>query len=69
MVEDSRLALELSVIQTLAQRLTRILMRRDPLSERVHLGKLGVAGISLVAVLKAISRRAGHRRPTTAAQP
>ena len=68
-VEDSRLALELSVIQTLAQRLTRMLMQRDPLSERVHLGKLGVAGISLVAVFKAISHRAGHRRPTTAAQP
>jgi squalene synthase HpnC len=69
MVADSRLALELSVIQTLARRLTRILMRRDPLSERVHLGKLGVAGISLFAVLKAISRRAGHRRPTAAARP
>ncbi len=48
LVEDWRLALEISVIQTLAQHLTRILTRRDPLSERVHLGKLGVAGVSLV---------------------
>jgi squalene synthase HpnC len=69
MVEDSRLALELSVIRTLAHHLTRVLTRRDPLSERVHLGKFGVAGISIVAVLKAISRRASRRSPTTAAQP
>ena len=69
LVEDGRLALELSVIQTLAQHLTRILMQRDPLSERVHLGKLGVAGVSLFAVLKAVIRRAGLRRQTTAAQP
>jgi squalene synthase HpnC len=69
MVEDGRLALELSVIQTLAQHLTRMLMRRDPLSERVHLGKLSVAGISLIAVLKAVIRRAGLHRPTSVAQP
>jgi squalene synthase HpnC len=69
LVEDARLALELSVIQTLAQHLTRILIRRDPLSERVHLGKLGVAGVSLLAVLKAVIRRAGLHRQTTAAQP
>ena len=69
LVADWRLALEISVIQTLAQRLTRILMQRDPLSERVHLGKLGVAGISLLAVLKGVTRRAGHHRATSAAQP
>jgi squalene synthase HpnC len=69
LVEDARLALELSVIQTLARHLTRILMRRDPLSERVHLGKLGVAGISLLAVLKGVTLRAGLHRPTSAAQP
>jgi hydroxysqualene synthase len=69
LVADWRLALEISVIQTLAQRLTRILMQRDPLSERVHLGKLGVAGISLLAVLKGVTRRAGHHRATSAARP
>jgi squalene synthase HpnC len=69
LVEDWRLALEISVIQTLAQHLTRILTRRDPLSERVHLGKLGVAGVSLFAVLKGVTRRAGFHRPTSAAQP
>jgi squalene synthase HpnC len=69
MIEDWRLGLEISVIQTLAQHLTRILTWRDPLSERVHLGKLGVAGVSLVAVLKGLTRRAGLHRPTSAAQP
>ena len=37
-------------------------MQRDPLSERVHLGKPAVAGISLLAVLKGLTRRAGHQR-------
>jgi squalene synthase HpnC len=69
LVEDWRLALEISVIQTLAQRLTRILTKRDPLSERVHLGKLGVAGVSLLAVLKGVTRRAALQHPTSAPQP
>jgi squalene synthase HpnC len=69
LVEDWRLALEISVIQTLAQHLIRTLTKRDPLSERVHLGKLGVAGVSLFAVLKGVTRRAGLHRPTSAAQP
>ena len=68
LVEDWRLALEISVIQKLAQHLTRILITRDPLSERVHLGKLGVARISLMAVLKGVSRRSGFHRPTPTAQ-
>lgn len=38
-VNDTRLALEIAVIQALAQRLLAILQVRDPLSERVHLGK------------------------------
>ena len=68
LVEDWRLALEIKVIQTLAQHLTRMLTRRDPLSERVQLGKLGVAGVSLIAVLKGVARRAGHHRPISTAQ-
>ena len=68
LVHDWRLSLELSVIHTLAQRLTRILMHRDPLSERVHLGKPAVAGISLLAVLKGLTRRAGHQA-TSVARP
>ncbi|HEX3484138.1 MAG TPA: squalene synthase HpnC [Micropepsaceae bacterium] len=35
-IRDARLALEVSVIQTLAEDLCRRLMTRDPLSQRVH---------------------------------
>jgi squalene synthase HpnC len=38
-VSDTRLAIEISVIQTLADRLLQVLETRDPLSERVHLTK------------------------------
>src|SRR5262249_13355884 len=38
-IRDLRLALEVAVIQTLARRLVALLTTRDPLSERVHLGK------------------------------
>jgi squalene synthase HpnC len=69
LVKDFRLGLEISVIQTLARRLTRILARRDPLSERVHLGKLGTAGFGLFAVLKGATRRVGVHRPAPAGQP
>ena len=49
-VNDLRLALEISVIQALARRLVALLKSRDPLSERVHLGKAGVATVSLFAI-------------------
>jgi squalene synthase HpnC len=35
-IQDRRLALEVGVIQALAESLTRRLLRRDPLSQRVH---------------------------------
>jgi hypothetical protein len=47
-----------------------MLMTRDPLSERVHLGAPSVAGISLLAVLKGAARRLGRRArlPASASQ-
>jgi len=69
LIDDWRLSLEISVIYTLAERLTGVLTRHDPLSERVHLGKPMVAGISLLAVLKGLTRRASHGRAASAAQP
>ncbi len=42
-IRDVRLALEVAVIQALARRLVAMLRTRDPLSERVHLTKSGVA--------------------------
>ena len=68
MVKDYRLGLELSVIQTLAQHITHILAKRDPLSERVHVGKIGAVGFVLLAVAKAVIRRAGFQRPALAVQ-
>jgi hydroxysqualene synthase len=58
-VHDLRLGLEIAVIYRLAERLTHMLERRDPLSERVHLGKAGFLGLGLVAVGQECGRRAG----------
>jgi squalene synthase HpnC len=59
-IEDTRLALEVAVIQTFAERLIRLLATRDPLSEHVHLGKAGVAGFGLVGLIWGASRRVGR---------
>ena len=59
-IEDTRLGLEVAVIQTFAERLVRLLGRRDPLSERVHLGKAGVAGFGILGLLWGVSRRVGR---------
>jgi squalene synthase HpnC len=67
LINDRRLALEVSVINTLAHRLTRLLMSRDPLSDRVHLSMPAVAGLTCVGILSAASRRLG-RRPSAATQ-
>jgi phytoene/squalene synthetase len=61
LVKDTRAALWVSVVQELAQRLVRVLQRRDPLSERVHFTKPGFAAVGLVGMLKGISRRASRR--------
>jgi squalene synthase HpnC len=61
-IEDARLALEVAVIQTFAERLAAVLARRDPLSQRVHLGKAGVAGFGLVGLIWGATRRGGRQR-------
>jgi squalene synthase HpnC len=61
MIEDLRLALEVSVIHRLAMTLVRRLMRRDPLSERVHLSAAEGAGVAAAAILSALPRRAARR--------
>jgi squalene synthase HpnC len=57
LVADLRLSLEISVIQRLAMALTAKLSRRDPLSERVHLTAVGVAGHSAIALARGVARR------------
>jgi squalene synthase HpnC len=59
-IEDTRLALEVAVIQTFAERLVRLLTQRDPLSERVHLGKAGIAGFGVLGLLWGATRRVGR---------
>jgi hydroxysqualene synthase len=68
-IADWRLCLEVSVINTLAHRLTRILRRRDPLSEKVHLGIAGVAGGTAFGILYGASHRIGRRLAAGAHKP
>jgi hypothetical protein len=69
LISDWRLGLEVSVINTLAHRLTRILMARDPLSDRVHLPATAVAGFTLVGIIGGTSRRLGRRFSTASQKP
>src|SRR5579862_1382015 len=68
-IADTRLGLEVAVINTLAHRLTRILETRDPLCERVHLPLPAVAAITLLAILGGASRRLGRRFSAAAQKP
>jgi hypothetical protein len=65
MIDDLRLALEVSIIHKLASTLVRRLMQRDPLSEPVHLNAAEGACVAAAAMLTALPRRAA-RRPASA---
>jgi hydroxysqualene synthase len=69
LIDDRRLALEVSVINTLAHRLTALLMARDPLSDRVHLSIPAVLGLTTVGILRGMSRRFGRRASATTRKP
>jgi squalene synthase HpnC len=60
-VKDSRLALEIGVIQTLAEDLCKGLTRRDPLSQTVHHSKPQMAGLALAAMARTGLARLGAR--------
>jgi squalene synthase HpnC len=68
-IVDSRLGLEVAVINTLAHRLTRLLQVRDPLRENVHLRVPAVAGLTLFGVLRGTTRRLGRRFAAAAHKP
>jgi hydroxysqualene synthase len=61
LVQDRRLALEIAVIVRLAHRLTKLLMRHDPLSERVHLGNFAMVRTTMAAVAGHCAHRLGLR--------
>ena len=57
LVGDTRLAMEISAMQSLARRLLKTLQRRDPLSEPVHLGKAGMLATGAAGAVRGLSRR------------
>lgn len=64
-VNNMRLALEIGVIQTYAQKIIDMLKTRDPLRERVHLNKWELLGFSLTSLAGGLVRRAGRRLSTS----
>jgi hypothetical protein len=46
-IRDGRLAMEVDLIQTLAEDLNALLIRRDPLSENVHHSKTDIVALFL----------------------
>jgi len=69
MIADWRLGLEVSVINTLAHRLTHMLMQRDPLRDRVHLSAPAAAGHTLQGIIAGTSRRLSRRPTATSHKP
>jgi squalene synthase HpnC len=64
-IRDVRLGVEIAAIHALARRLARDLESRDPLSERVHLGKAGfalVGGLGAARFLASAMMRMGRVR-------
>lgn len=59
-IVDRRLALEVGVIQALAESLTRRLGQRDPLSQRVHHHPVEAAAVALRGGLGVAMRRTGR---------
>ena len=64
-VRDFRLGLEISVIQSFADRIVRLLKVRDPLHERVHLNPVELLAFSLAGMTQESARRLVGRRPVS----
>ena len=60
-VNNTRLALEIGVIQAYAARILDMLKTRDPLRERVHLNKWEIMGFGLASLAGGLCRRATRR--------
>ena len=58
-IENTRLALEVAVIHGYARHIVALLQRRDPLRERVHLGKAQFAFYGLSSIIATSLRRIG----------
>jgi squalene synthase HpnC len=64
-VKDFRLGLEISVIQSFADKIVGLLKTRDPLSQIVHLRPIELLAQSFGGVASEITRRAVGRRPVS----
>jgi squalene synthase HpnC len=64
-VRDLRLGLEISVIQSFADRIVAMLKVRDPLSQNVHLGPAQLLAHSFGGIASEMMRRAAGRRPVS----
>jgi squalene synthase HpnC len=60
-IVDARLALEVRMIQSLAENLTRRLIHRDPLSERTHHNKFETMGVAALALGGFVGSLPGRR--------
>jgi squalene synthase HpnC len=56
-IRDTRLACEVAAIDALARRILGILKNSDPLSDKVHLGRGTMIGVTAGAVTKTLARR------------
>lgn len=62
LIDDTRLAMEVGAIQSLAEKLVAKLRRADPLSDKVHAGKAGFALVGAYGALAALLRRLARPR-------
>jgi squalene synthase HpnC len=61
-IRDGRLALEVGVIQALAEDLCKLLLTRDPLSQEMHHDKARMAALGLSAMARTLFSRLGAKR-------
>ena len=61
-IKDGRLALEVGVIQALAEDLCKLLLTRDPLSQEMHHDKMRMAMLGLGAMVRTSVSRMGAKR-------
>ena len=60
-IKDGRLALEVGVIQALAEDLCKLLLTRDPLSQEMHHAKARMATLGLSAMVRTLISRMGRK--------
>jgi squalene synthase HpnC len=66
-IRDLRLAVEVGVIQRMAESLLKRLFERDPLSQDVHHSRLEMAGVGLAGIGRTLRERVGARQARRAA--